>query len=44
MRYISYIASEVGFISPAHFSKLFKKLTGCTPSEFRNRYFESLDE
>lgn len=41
---ISYIASEVGFISPAHFSKLFKKLTGCTPSEFRSRYFESLDE
>lgn len=33
---IQQIAQELGFSSQAHLSKLFKKLTGQTPSEYRN--------
>ena len=43
---ISEIGEMVGFISSAHFSHVFKKAIGCTPSEYRisNRvYWEQKD-
>ena len=39
---ISSIASSVGFVSPAHFSQIFKKYTGTSPSDYRKEYFDSL--
>lgn len=33
---ISDISLKVGYESPAYFSKIFKKITGTTPQEFRN--------
>lgn len=32
---ISVIAYSLGFEYPAHFSRLFKKITGFTPKEYR---------
>jgi two-component system response regulator YesN len=29
------IATNVGFVDPKHFSKVFKRFTGVTPKEFR---------
>lgn len=40
---VSYIAQAVGFVSPAHFSKIFRQQTGSSPSEYRSAYLESLD-
>ena len=40
----SFIASEVGYVSASHFSQVFRKTVGCTPSEYRERYLKSLDE
>ncbi len=34
---VTQIALEVGFYSPSHFTKAFKQLFGCLPSEFINR-------
>ena len=39
---IAHIASSVGFVSPAHFSQIFKKYTGTSPSDYRKEYFDSL--
>ena len=39
---IAHIASSVGFVSPAHFSQIFKKYIGTSPSEYRKEYFDSL--
>ena len=35
--HITDIALDVGFYSSQHFATTFKKLTGYTPSEFRNK-------
>lgn len=40
---ISYISSEVGFVSPSHFSQIFRKYTGESPSAYRARYLEELE-
>ena len=34
---ITQIAYEVGFNSPSHFTKAFKQMFGCLPSEFLDR-------
>ena len=41
---ISYIASEVGYVSASHFTQVFRKITGKTPSCYRRDYLRSLDE
>lgn len=33
---ISAVGEAVGFVSSAHFSHIFKKVTGVTPSQYRN--------
>ena len=41
---ISYIASEVGYVSASHFTQVFRKVTGRTPTRYRSEYLRSLDE
>ena len=41
---ISYIASAVGFVSASHFAQVFRKIRGCSPSMYRERYLQSLDD
>ena len=36
-RSISEIGEAVGFVSSSHFSHIFRKTEGCTPSEYRER-------
>ena len=38
---VAEIGSAVGYISPAHFSHLFRKITGISPSEWRTKAEES---
>jgi len=38
---VAEIGSAVGYISPAHFSHLFRKITGLSPSEWRTKAEES---
>ncbi|MBR1496514.1 MAG: methylphosphotriester-DNA--protein-cysteine methyltransferase family protein [Oscillospiraceae bacterium] len=40
---ISYISSTVGYVSASHFSQVFRKEWGCTPSEYRENFFRSLE-
>ena len=40
---VSYIAGAVGYASASHFTQIFRRLVGCTPSEYRNLYLQSLD-
>ncbi|KAA3233451.1 AraC family transcriptional regulator, partial [Akkermansia sp. BIOML-A40] len=32
---LSQIAQELGFRNPQYFSRLFKKITGCLPNDFK---------
>lgn len=41
---ISYIASAVGYVSASHFTQVFRKIVGKTPSDYRAAYLESLDD
>ena len=34
---VSGVGAEVGFVSPAHFSHIFRKMTGMSPTEYRFR-------
>jgi two-component system response regulator YesN len=34
---ISDVSSQIGFLAPPHFIKIFKKHFGCTPQEYRNK-------
>ena len=35
-RSIAEVAYELGFKYPAHFTRLFKNVVGCTPNRYRN--------
>ena len=39
---ISYICNHVGFVSHSHFSRTFKKICGCTPTQWRREYNHKL--
>lgn len=39
---ISEISFQIGFHDPSHFSRIFKKITGQTPSEFKNQIMHGL--
>ena len=39
---VSDISEAIGFVSPAHFSQVFKKEEGCTPTEYRLQHQEGL--
>ena len=41
---MSYIAYETGFNSASHFTRVFGKAAGMTPSQYRKNYLESLDD
>ncbi len=41
---ISEIAYELGYGDPSYFGRLFKNITGVTPSEYRNRFMHDLSE
>ena len=41
---ISEISEAVGFVAPSHFSHIFRKTTGCTPSEYRERHRPVIEE
>ena len=38
---ISMISSRVGFTTSSHFTKIFKKIYGCTPSAFRRQHLDT---
>lgn len=40
---ISGISDTVGYCSPSHFTQVFKKTVGCTPSEYRDAYLRALE-
>lgn len=39
---IAYISEQVGFVSVSHFTRVFRKITGTTPSDYRRRYLAEL--
>lgn len=41
---ISYISDYVGYVSASHFARRFKKIYGCSPSEYRKKYIKSLKQ
>lgn len=40
---ITFISGETGYSTVSHFTRVFKKMEQCTPSEYRRRYLESLE-
>ena len=38
---IEVIGSMVGYTTPSHFTRIFKKVYSCIPSDYRKRYYES---
>ena len=36
---IAFIATEVGYKTSSHFVRIFRKMTGATPAEYRKEYF-----
>ena len=40
---VAQIAAEVGYVSASHFTQVFRKVFGCTPSAYREAYFQGLD-
>ena len=38
---ISYISSEVGYKTPAHFTRIFRQTVGMTPMEYRKQHYAS---
>ena len=40
----AYIASAVGYVSASHFTQVFRRLTGKTPTQYRSDYLEGLDK
>ena len=43
-RPMSYIAFKTGFNSASHFTRVFVKVTGMTPSQYRKEYLKKIDE
>ena len=41
---VSQIGETVGFVSSSHFTHVFKSVTGCTPSEYRQQHCDSRQE
>ena len=41
---ISQVGETVGFVSSAHFSHIFRKTEGCTPSEYRKQHIPDDEE
>ena len=41
---ISQVGETVGFVSSAHFSHIFRKTEGCTPSEYRKQHMPDDEE
>ena len=41
---ISEAGEQAGFCSSSHFSRIFKKMVGCTPSEYRKAYYRELEK
>ena len=41
---ISEIAFELNYGDPSYFGRLFKKITGVTPSEYRTNFMQDLSE
>lgn len=41
---ISDVGEKAGFTSSSHFSRIFKKMEGMSPSEYRSEYLCSLNE
>ncbi len=43
-RSISDVGEAVGFVSSSHFSHVFRRIKGCTPSEYRQRHGRGAEE
>ena len=41
---ISRVGEMVGFVTPSHFTRIFRKVTGVTPTEYRRRLLRGAEE
>ncbi len=41
---VSQVGESVGFVSSSHFSHIFRKTEGCTPSEYRKQHIPEDEE